>query len=60
MKRHCYWHEKSQEQKLKKKFKSNLQIQNKTRLCDSKTKTQEPWTKTRDLRNKSENIYLLF
>jgi hypothetical protein len=35
--------------KVKKRFKSNFKIRNKTRLCDLKTKTQELKTRTRDL-----------
>jgi len=32
-------HEKTQEQRLKERLKSNFQTRNKIRLCDSKTKT---------------------
>ncbi len=46
-------------QKVKEKFQSNLQTRNKTRLCDSKTKTCEPWTKTQDVQDKHENGSLL-
>ncbi len=38
--KNCQWHEKPQEQMLKRRSKSNFQTRNKTRLCDSKTKTQ--------------------
>ncbi len=34
----CQRHEEPQKQTLKKKFKSNFQTMNKTRLCDSKKK----------------------
>jgi hypothetical protein len=37
----CQEHEEPQEQKLKKRFKSNFQTRNKTRLCNSKIKTQK-------------------
>jgi hypothetical protein len=37
----CQKHKGSQEQKLKERFKSNFQIRNKTRLYDSKIRTQE-------------------
>jgi hypothetical protein len=36
----CQGHKKPQEQRLKERFKSNFQIRNKIRLCDSKTITQ--------------------
>jgi hypothetical protein len=52
-------HEELEEQKLKKRSKSNLQTRNKTRLCNSKTKTQGLITRTCDVQNKRENIYLL-
>jgi hypothetical protein len=39
-------HKKSQEQRLKRRFKSNFQTRNKTILCDSKTKTQDLRVKT--------------
>jgi len=42
----CYEHKESQEQRLKKRLKFNFQIKNKTRLCDSKIKTQELKIKT--------------
>jgi hypothetical protein len=44
-------HKKPQKHKLKKSFKSNFKTRNKTRLCDSKTKTQ-------DVHNKHGNKYL--
>jgi hypothetical protein len=37
---YCKRHKKTQKQMLKKRFKFNFQIRNKTRLHDSKTKTQ--------------------
>ncbi len=37
----CQRHEEPQEQRLKEMSKSNVQTGNKTRLCDSKIKTQE-------------------
>jgi len=42
----CYEHKESQEQRLKKRSKFNCQIKNKTKLCDSKIKTQELKIKT--------------
>jgi hypothetical protein len=33
---------------------------NKTRLCDSKIRTQEPRTKTQDVQDKHENGFLLY
>jgi hypothetical protein len=39
--------------------KSNFQTRNKIRLCDSKTKTQEPIIRTWDVQNKLENGSLL-
>jgi hypothetical protein len=42
----CQRHEYPQEQRLKERFKSNFQTRNKTRLCDSKTRTQELRTRT--------------
>jgi len=39
--------------------KFNFQIRNKTRLCDSKTRTQELKMKTRDVQDKYENGFLL-
>jgi hypothetical protein len=41
------------------KFKSNFQTRNKTRLCDSKTNTQDLITRTRDVHDKREDKYLL-
>jgi len=55
----CQGHENPQKQKLKEKFKSNFQIRNKIRLCDSKTKTQKLRTKTWNVQNKHENGSLL-
>jgi hypothetical protein len=57
--RFCQEHEDSQKQRLKERFKSNFQTRNNLRLCDSKTKTQEPITRTRDVQNKCENGSLL-
>ncbi len=54
----CQGHEDPQEQKLKKRFKSNFQIMN-TKLCDSKTKTQELRIRTWDMQDKHENRFLL-
>ncbi len=54
----CQGHKKPQEQKLKERSKSNFQIRNKTRLCDSKTKTQELKTRTCEMQNKNENKYV--
>ncbi len=48
----CQGHEEWQEQRLKERSKFNFQTKNKTRLCDSKTKTQ-------DVQNKCENGSLL-
>jgi hypothetical protein len=42
-------HEELEEQKLKKRSKSNLQTRNKTRLCNSKKKTQGLITRTCDV-----------
>jgi hypothetical protein len=55
---HCQGHKKPREQRLKERSKFNFQTRNKTRLCDSKTKTQELWKKTQDVQNKLEtNLY---
>jgi hypothetical protein len=40
-------------------FKSNFQTKNKTRLCDSKTKTQELRTRTWGMQDQHENKSLL-
>jgi hypothetical protein len=48
----CQGHKEQQEQKLKERSKFNFQTKNKTRLCDSKTRTQ-------DVQNKCENGFLL-
>jgi len=40
-------------------FKSNFQIRNKKKLCDSKIKTKKLKTVTRNVQKKSENRYLL-
>jgi len=42
----CEGHEKPQEQRLMERFKFNFQKRNKTKLCDSKIRTQELRTKT--------------
>ena len=42
-------HKELQGQRLKERFKTKFQTRNKTRLCDSKTKTQELKTKTRNV-----------
>jgi hypothetical protein len=47
--------EEPQEQSLKKEYKFNFQTRNKTRLCDSKIRTQKPITKTQNVQNKCEN-----
>jgi hypothetical protein len=44
---------------IKERSKFNFQRRNKTRLCDSKIRTQELRTKTQDVQNKCENISLL-
>jgi hypothetical protein len=44
---------------LKERFKSNFQIRTKIILHDSKTKTPELRTRTRDVQDKRENGYLL-
>ncbi len=43
--------------KAKKRFKSNFQTRNKTRLCNSKIKTQELLTRTWDVQDKCENFF---
>ncbi len=55
----CQRHKQSQEQKLKDRSKFNFQIRIKTRLCDSKTRTQELKKRIWDVQNKHENIILL-
>jgi hypothetical protein len=42
----CQGHEKPQEQRFKERSKSNFQIRNKIRLCDSKIRTHERKTRT--------------
>jgi hypothetical protein len=56
---YCYRHEKSQKQRLKEKSIFNFQKRNKTKLYDSKIKTQKLRTRTQDMQNKRENKYLL-
>jgi hypothetical protein len=56
---YCQGQEEPQEQKLKERFKFNFQTRNKTRLCDSKTKTQKLRTRIQDMQHKCENGYLL-
>jgi hypothetical protein len=48
----CQGHEKPQEQRLKRMFKSNFQTRNKRKLCDLKTRKQ-------DVHNKHEEKSLL-
>ncbi len=55
----CQGHEDPQRQRLKERFKFNYQIRNKTILCNSKPKTQELKTRTRDVQDKCENKFLL-
>jgi len=50
---------KPQEKRLKRRFKFNFQTRNKTRLCDSKKKTQNIKTRIQDVHDKSEDKYLL-
>ncbi len=52
-------HEETRKQRLKERYKSNFQTRNKTRLCDSKIRTQKHKTRTRDVQNKRENESLL-
>jgi len=52
-------HKKTQEQKLKERFKSDFQIRNKTRLCDSKTRTKKQKIKSWVVQNKPGNKSLL-
>jgi hypothetical protein len=42
----CQGHQKTQEQRLKERSKSNFQTNNKTKLCDFNIKTQELKTRT--------------
>jgi hypothetical protein len=44
---------------LKERSEFNFKKMNKTKLCDSKTITQELRTRTQDVQSKHENIYLL-
>jgi hypothetical protein len=55
----CHGHKEPQEPRLKMMFKSNFQTRNKTRLCDSKIKTQDLITRTRDVHDKCEDESLL-
>jgi hypothetical protein len=52
-------HKKSQEQRLKERFKSNFQTRNKLKLCDSKIRIQEQRIISQDVQNKRENKSLL-
>jgi len=52
-------HEKIWEQRLKERFKSNFQTRNKTRLYDSKKRTQKIKIIAQNVQNKCENEYLL-
>jgi len=52
-------HKDPQEQRLKKNLKSNFQIRNKTRLCNSKTRTRELKIRKWDVQDKCENKFLL-
>ncbi len=54
----CHGHEKSQGQRIQERFKFKGH-KNKTRLCDSKTKTKNLRIKTQDVQNKRENKSLL-
>jgi hypothetical protein len=56
---YCKGHEKTQKQRLKKRFKFKFQTMNKTRLHDSKTKTQELKRRTWDVQDKHGNNFLL-
>jgi hypothetical protein len=54
----CQGHENPQEQRLKERCKSNFQTKNKTRLCNSKIRTQELKIRTQDVQDKLEtNLY---
>ncbi len=55
----CQGHRDSQEEKLKERSKSNFQTRKKTKLCDSKIKTQELKTRTQNVESKLENGFLL-
>jgi hypothetical protein len=56
---HFQGHKKPREQMPKERSKFNFQTRNKTRLCDSKIRTQELKTKTQDVKKKRENEFLL-
>jgi hypothetical protein len=45
---HCQGDVKPQEQRFKKRFKSNFQTRNKRKICDLKTKTQDVHNKHED------------
>jgi hypothetical protein len=42
----CQGHEEPQEQRLKERSNSNFQTRNKTKLCDSKIRTQDLRSRT--------------
>jgi hypothetical protein len=57
---YCYRHEESQKQRLKERSIFNFQKRNKTKLYDSKIKTQKLRTRTQDMQNKCEkNIFIM-
>ncbi len=50
----------SQEERLKERSKSNFQTRNKTKLCDSKTKTQEHKIRTQNICKINVKTYVYF
>jgi hypothetical protein len=56
---YCQGHRDAQDRRLKERCKFNFQTRNKTKLCDSKIRTHEKKTKTRDVQNKYENEFSL-
>ncbi len=55
----CQGYKKPQEQRFKRRYKSNFQTKNKTRLNDSKIITQDLRIRTQDVKNKHEDGCLL-
>jgi hypothetical protein len=56
---YCQGQKKPRKQRLKRGSKSNFQTKNKTRLCDSKIRTQDIRVITQDVHNKHEDGFLL-
>jgi hypothetical protein len=54
----CQRHEEPQGQKLKERFNFNFQTRNKTKLCDSKIKTQEHKMCKKNVKTNFYNVHI--